>query len=433
MCIGTGLRLLTCAASGLCFAGQGATNLMKKDVKMGYGILLLFFSAILFVLVFFGGQWLSYFSLLVNCPSGDSMASCLGLSSVFRISLILAIFHVLVGLSCLTRDKFAKIVNEGLWGWKVLLIAGAFIGTLFIKNDFFLGYAKFSNWASGIFLFIQAVSLIDAFYLWADFWAKKFEDGNSCYGCLLIFASLVMYTAAGFFTYKAYSVFWLKECTGNMVILALGTILMISFTVLIVLKFHPKGSIITSGAISIFGMYLIWATLVSSTSAKCNAVGQSQSNMMIQIGMSFFFAFSCNVYWALSTQRSKAYAEANIAAPFEAEGDEEVEKKEAVKEKAQAAKDEGTNLIKRDEATEDYLEYQNANYLKFHGFMFFFAIYICAVFTNWGFANTSSNAWIYTKESDGPFWIKLLIAFFTLLLYLWTIVAPQVLTDRSFE
>lgn len=61
--------------------------------------------------------------------------------------------------------------------------------------------------------------------------------------------------------------------------------------------------------------------------------------MFVQIGGSFFFAFSCTVYWALVSQRSVAYKSANLPAVAASEGDEELDKK--IEKEQQEAKAEG--------------------------------------------------------------------------------------------
>jgi len=435
MCIESALRIGCLVCSGICMVGSQTTKLMKKDVKMAYGMMVLFFSVLLVGILYVGAKYLSFAKLFMNCPDGAQLDSCLGLSAVYRLSFVLAAVHLLVGLACLTRDGFAKAVNEGLWGMKMLVVAGAFVGSLFISNNFFVPYAKASLYLGGVFLFVQAVSLIDAFYLWAQFWAKKYDDGNGCYGCLLIFSSIVMYFLAGYFVYKGFKDFWLPSCWGNMFLLFVPVVLCLAFVVLIILRFHPTGSIITSGAITVFGVYLFWAALISNTNTQCNpSFGNSRSNMFLQIGFSFFFAFACNIYWALNTGKSEAFEKANLPQVAATDGDAEIEKKteQENKDKAQTGT-EGTNLIKRDDPTE-FLEYENNSYLKFHGFMVLFSVYICAVFTNWGHAKISDSTWNYSDNaSQAPYYIKVFIGFFTLLLYLWTVVAPTLFPDREFN
>lgn len=433
MCVGSVLRVACMVGSGLCMCGSQTTRLMKKDVKMGYGLLVLFYSALLMLILYFGSKYLHFAKLFVNCPDGASLDSCLGLAVVYRLSFVLAVFHFLVGLCCLTRDGFAKIVNEGLWGVKMLIVLGGVAASLFISNDFFIPYAKASLYLSAIFLFVQAVSLIDAFYLWADFWREKFDNGNNCYGCLLIFTSLLMYAAGTFFVIQGFKNFWVAGCTGSKILILMAIILSVAFVVLIILKFHPTGSIITSGAITIFGVFLFWSALVSNPSQTCNPVYDSKTSMLLQIAFSFAFAFSCNIYWALVTQKSTAYEAAQLPQVSSSEGDEEIDKKIEQEQKDAKADGGQTNLIKTDGKEQEFIEYENNSYIKFHGFMVLFSIYICAVFTNWGHASINSSTWNYEgSHTDGPYYIKIAIGIFTFGLYLWTIVAPTLFPDRDF-
>lgn len=430
MCITSVLQGLCLVGQGMCWLGGGATKLMKKDVKMAYGILLMFYCALLFVLLFWVSGWLSFATKMIGCEGQDG--SCLGISAVLRLSFVLAVLHLLVGLSCLTRDTFAKIVNEGLWGFKMLLVVGGFIGSLFIPNTFFTKYAQFSLYAGFIYLFAQAVSLIDGFYLWAEFWAKKYDDGNKCYGCLLIFVSLIMYSLSGYFVYFGFERFWNPGCGGNKAYMIITLLIYVLYVVFIILRFHPQGSIITSGAITIFGSFLVWESLVSDPSESCNPEYKSKNSMVLQIVFSLLFGFSCNIYWALSTQSSAAYQQAKIQAPNVTEGDKEAEEKKEKENEENKGKEGQTNLIQRDDPNK-FADYENNSYIKFHGFMVLFSIYICPVFTNWGHASISNNTWNYDNStSAAPYYLKILVAVFTLLLYMWTIVAPKIFPEREF-
>ena len=127
----------------------------------------------------------------------------------------------------------------------MIFVTALFIGFFFIKNTFFLNYARVATWLGGVYLFLQMVSIIDAMYLWAEYWAKKFSDGNTCYGCLLIFAAVGMYTATGFIVFNSFRFFWIAGCGLNKFMLILLCLFLVAFPVLILLKFHPKGSLIT--------------------------------------------------------------------------------------------------------------------------------------------------------------------------------------------
>lgn len=294
-------------------------------------------------------------------------------------------FHFLIALSTLTRDGFSKCVNEGLWGPKMIFVGIMWLGSFFIPNQFFYKYAKYAVYIAGLYLFVQMVSLIDAFYLWAEFWAKKFNDGNTCYGCLLIFVSLVMYLGTGYIMFHSYSIFWIAGCTLNKTLLIVMTILPITFTVLIILKFHPSGSLITCGGISIYGTFLVWTAFISFPNRKsdvtCNPVIGSTLSMYLQLATGLVVALICTFYWSLSSKSSQALEEAGVEAII-AEPEEDEEEIEKENEKAEKTE----RLI--DTVTEggdnDFTAYEDGSYMKFHIFMMLFAVYITPLFTNWG-------------------------------------------------
>jgi len=74
------------------------------------------------------------------------------------------------------RGKCAKEANEGIWGFKALLVLLFFIISFFIENTFFVYYAKISLVISGLFLIFQNIMIIDAFYLLGEALASRYND-----------------------------------------------------------------------------------------------------------------------------------------------------------------------------------------------------------------------------------------------------------------
>ena len=79
--------------------GGETTRIMKKDVKLAYGILVLFYSALLMFILYFGSRWLHFAQIFVSCPNGADLNTCLGLASVYRLRFVLAVFHFLIMIS----------------------------------------------------------------------------------------------------------------------------------------------------------------------------------------------------------------------------------------------------------------------------------------------------------------------------------------------
>lgn len=293
---------------------------------------------------------------------------------------------------------------------------------------------------ASIYLFVQMVSIIDAMYLWAEFWAKKFDDGNTCYGCLLIFVTLLMYTGTGFILFYSFKFYWISGCFWNRFILISMAFFVVLFTTLIVLKFHPKGSLITSGAISLYGVFLAWTAFISypnskdKSSAQCNPIVSERWSMLLQLGTSLLVAFICTFYWSVSGGSSQSMKESGVDQLVNDQGDDEDQEK-CETERGKENKQERL-IDKVEEGGEnDYSAYEDNSYLKFHMFMLLYSIYLCPLFTNWGNTNYSDKkGWDYgDTERSAPFAIKLTITLLSMLLYLWTIIAPQVLTNRNFE
>ena len=443
MCFGVSIRVLSLFTTGLCILGQGSQTFMRQDIKVGYGLLALIFAILLALAMFVFSDWINFVASWVGCVgSTTSKSLCVGVHSAFRLSGCFVLFHILIALSCLTRDGFSKCVNEGLWGLKMFFIAGLFAGSLFIPNEYWLVYSRVAQWASLVYLFFQMVSVIDALYLWAEHWARKFSSGNNCYGCLLLFTSILMYLGAGVIIYYSFLIFWIEGCGTNKIILVSMPIFLVGFTTLILLRFHPTGSLITSGGMSLYGMFLAWNAFLSypnqKMGTKCNPILEDKWSMWVQLGTSLLVAFVCTFYWSVSDRKDMEMskraeeAKAGVAGVMNntTQGRELMETGRA---------DYGQGRLIDDVQAggeNDYSAYEDNSYLKFHAFMLLYGFYLSPLFTNWG--NTSFNAsgggFNYGDSNMiAPFVIKISIYGVGMLLYLWTIIAPQILTDRDFS
>jgi hypothetical protein len=55
--------------------------------------------------------------------------------------------------------------------------------------------------------------IIDLCYIWGEKWVEIYDEGNSCFGVIMIITSLVLYTIAGWLTYKNFTWFAKDGCT----------------------------------------------------------------------------------------------------------------------------------------------------------------------------------------------------------------------------
>ena len=89
----------------------------------------------------------------LQCPreSGGGGA-CLGVSAIIRMSLTLAIFHLMILIAILPRNEAVAIFHDGCWGFKTVFVAVVFIITLWIDNWYFGAYVTIARYVSFFFL-----------------------------------------------------------------------------------------------------------------------------------------------------------------------------------------------------------------------------------------------------------------------------------------
>ena len=81
-----------------------------------------------------------------------------------------------------------------------------------------------------------------------------------------------------------------------------------------------------------------------------------------------------------------------------------------------------------------YEQYRSRSFVYFHLGMCLFALYLVMLFFDWKEVNVDVDMWReLTARSLSGFLIKTFNVVGLLCLYIWTLVAPAVLTDREFE
>ena len=158
--------LAACATAACCCAGELCCSAMCMPFK-AFGVEAKHFSKIGYVVfqVFwivaalssmFAGTWLMQWSVYIGleCPvesgSGDA---CFSASGLIRISLVLAIFQLVIFLIVLMRNDAAAVIHDGWWGLKFIVVGCMFAGSMWIPNEpYIVQYMKFSRLVSIVFL-----------------------------------------------------------------------------------------------------------------------------------------------------------------------------------------------------------------------------------------------------------------------------------------
>ena len=230
--------------------------------------------------MFFAPSALSPFDSFIDCSvSGDSSNTdvCFGISTMYRISFLLAIFHVVMLLFGLCPDnEGTRTFHDGCWPFKFLLILVGFIITLFIPNSFFQGYGYFSQVVSIAYLLYQVLALVSLAYLVNDSFVSNYETGSNSWGILMIALTVVIYS--GSLVLTGFLFYWFDECSTNIIMICVTLVIGVISFILVVVKTRPDSSIFTSSMVFLYTTYLAWSAMGSRPDSECNAYIVSNTN-----------------------------------------------------------------------------------------------------------------------------------------------------------
>lgn len=367
---------------------------------------------------------------------------CKGDAAVYRISFVLTIFFfcTMLGSIC------SPAVHRGWWGPKLFAFFALLIGSIWIPNNVFdnSGYAWIARFCSTLFLLLQILILIDFGYQWNESWvARAFKDGgdepsDKKWLILVIASAATQYilTIVGIvllFIYYA-------ECGLGQATIAVSLIAVIALTALSLFREQivgEPGAILPAAVVSLYAVYLNWSALDSHPDTECKPA-EERSAATITIGI---------LVAAVSLMWTSYSASKNAQGLLEGKNAEEVEESSGALEKPFYRVDDG-KPSKNDDQDEDVEEGRapstaasandgNADdakesYWFFHLIMMTASMYMAMLLTNWGTKEWDSSEETYNNSGESSMWVKIVSEWLTIALYIWTLIAPRVLSGREF-
>nr|XP_002739996.1 PREDICTED: serine incorporator 1-like [Saccoglossus kowalevskii] len=357
-----------------------------------------------------------------------------GYSAVYRICFGYACFFFLMML-IMINVKSSKDPRSGIQNGKYFFIAWMIIGMI----------------GAFIFIIIQLVLLIDFAHSWNESWVEKMEDSNSkaWYFALLVFTILFYLLAlAGIIVFY---IFYTTphDCALNKFFISFNMIMCI---ILSVISIHPKiqeaqprSGLLQASVISLYIVYLTWSAMSSEPDNVCNpklsdifhrltpsinatvaptATPDPNSVPTISslgaegiIGLALFIL--CVLYASIRTANTNNISKLTGS-------NEKVLIDEKPKEAGGESGDEEDQKVYDNE--KDGVAY---SYSFFH-FMFFLAsLYIMMTLTNW--YNPWASSLVSYGHSWSSVWVKMTSCWLCIVLYVWTLIAPVILTGRDFS
>jgi len=389
--------------------------------------------------------------LLAHIPGLSSCPAeiCYGTMAVYRITFALAVFHLLMAAVLLgvksSRDCRSTL-QDGWWFFKLLFVVLITVAAFFIPNAFFVPYGWVALFGAGLFILIQLVLLVDFAHSWNERWVGNYDETQSrVWAGLLLGSTLTMYLISIVGTILMYVFLTGPECGTNTMFITINLILCFVFTIFSIhprlQDKNPKAGLLQSAVVTLYATYLVWSAIMSEPSDTCKGPFASGSGN----GISTFLGVAITIIAVIYSTITAAGSSNSFVG-----GDEEAQGQE-VKSPADAEATEGaeagtpststsekSKLINSSAAPED-LDDEDADdeanktsysYSFFHLTYAMAAMYLAMLFTNWKTVHDDPTVGIKVDAGLVSVWVKIVSAWLTILIYVWSLLAPVLLPDR---
>lgn len=383
-----------------------------------------------------------------------------GFKAVYRISFALAVFFFVFSLLMIkvksSKDPRAAIHN-GFWFFKIAAIVGIMVGSFYIPGGHFTT-AWFVIGMIGAFLFIliQLMLLVDMAHSRNESWVNRMEEGNSrrWYAVLLSVTS-VLYILSLLGVSFLYAYYTRPDgCTENKFFISVNLILCVIVSIISILpkiqEHQPRSGLLQSSVITLYTVYLTWSAMTNEPDPSCNpgllsiirpvehmtaptlapgnttavvptSAPPSQSGHFLDMHTIWGLIISvvCLLYSSLRTSSNSQVSKLTLS------GSESVILRDTA---TNGASDEEEGQPRR--VVDNEKEGVQYYYSVFHFMLFLASLYIMMTVTSWYSPDTEFQ----NLTSKWPaVWVKISSSWVCLLLYVWTLVAPLIITSRDFS
>lgn len=417
----------SCACSGLCKCFGKAIPMSHIAGRIMYTVMFFLMSLVAWIFHGWSKQLLENIPVLKRCTETTdetgTQISCYGTLAVYRISFVLAIFHVILALVMIgvkRHGDFRVSVQDGWWAIKLLFLIAGCVGVFFIPNPFFEYFGWIAFAAAALFILVQLVLLVDFAHNWAENWIGKMEeaeDGDRKWWFILLGTTITLFVFALILT-LIMSIFFCRDASKCQLNIAFVTMNCIFCLLLTLASIHPKvqehnprSGLLQASLITAYSTYLVFSALMSSTDS-CNpwVASSSASNTSVAIGAVFTIVAVCYTTIRAASQVGEIAPEAEPLVKDE--------------EGAPVEKSEIEQKIENDEPV-------GYNYSRFHLVFALGAFYIAMLMSDWRTVYNPGHDTATVDSGLAAMWVKIVSSWIGIGLYIWTLIAPVVLPDRE--
>ena len=236
----------------------------------------------------------------------DNNRLCREHSGVYRVGFCSFVFFLLATIA----SKFDPNANRSYWLWKYFGFVLACWAVVYVNNaplfnDIYLNIARIG---ASLFILLQQIILIDLAYNWNDYWVVQSNiaernDGPGAgnkYLAALLTASVIIYTVVVIAIGVLYHIFGGDGCQtsyGFLSITLIGIVLITGIQLS-----GEEGSLLTSGIVSGYAVYLAFTALTKNPDSECNPMLGGDDTVGIVIGLGFIVISTAWVGYSLTAE-----------------------------------------------------------------------------------------------------------------------------------
>ncbi|GJP70612.1 hypothetical protein CLOP_g1529 [Closterium sp. NIES-67] len=352
--------------------------------------------------------------------------------AVLRVSLGTSLFFVLLALLLLNvqlQSDYRDAWHHGGWWLKLVAWLLLLVVAFLVPDSVVSAYGYVCRGGSFVFLFVQAMILLDFVFAWNDDWASR--DEHRWYmamlvvsiGAYVVCVALLIVLAVWFVPNS-------DTCQTNQLILFFSTLLIVALTAV---SLHNKvnGSLLPASIVSIYCTYVAATALCSEPrDYECNGLAPHLNSLSsTRLALSMLGALLSVAYSAVRAGSSTAL----LSPPEEDDLEHPLLPTTA---DADASKPPTSAAATPSEP--EPAEHVAYSYSFFHLIFALAAAYSAMLLTGWGVGSSAQAAGGGEAEylidvGWGSVSVKLLQQWGTGLLYVWALVAPLLFPDRDFS
>jgi hypothetical protein len=360
--------------------------------------------------------------------------SCAGIHAVYRVGFATTLFFVLAAIAVLLKPT----ANREAWPAKYVLWVFLCAAMIFIPNEPLFSdiYLNIARIGAILFVSLQQLIIIDMAYDWNESWvgkadAAEAEEQGS--GKKWLYAILV--SCGILFTISIVSIIFIiihfTGCPTNDWFIALTLVLGVAIT--LAQLTGEEGSLLASASVFTWAVFLCYTAVSKNPDAGCNPKLGEPDNISIVLGITVTMISLCWTGWSYTAEDKMNWSEHDGA-------DEPLvdsKKEEAKVTGIVTGGDYGTDADEEGAATADADEAamsdpkRLSNSWKLNIILATIACWQSMVLTNFGEISADGTA-ANPQVGRAGMWVIISSQWLALTLYLWTLVAPRLITGRDF-